>query len=186
MAGPCLDIIRKPSVCLISGNRKEYHLWNMCNAFSQENSTRTPVRGVTKFTILVDPSVVLLSIYLVYLIHAPEERRFLKNYFFFLYDWNATPLHKNPGPRDHAIYNIGRSILSHYFCVIVLSDICPGVDTEEFFFKIMHFHYMTCGHAPAQEPLSGRSWNLQFWYTLSVLLLYTHFGWSMPRSREDF
>ena len=72
-----------------------------------------------------------------------------------------TPLHKNPCPRGHDIYNFGRPFLGHHYYIHGLSDLCLGVD-KQIFKEIMHFHYMTYVHAPAQEPLPQGSWNLQF------------------------
>ena len=47
-------------------------------------STRTPAPGVMKFTILVDPSLVIITTYLVCLINAWEQRRgFFKKYSNF-------------------------------------------------------------------------------------------------------
>ena len=55
-----------------------------------------------KFTTFVEPSLVIFTIYLVCLIHAPDERRFLKK------DINFTlpPTKKKPlGLEGHEIYN---------------------------------------------------------------------------------
>ena len=38
------------------------------------HSTRTPAPGVMKFTTVIDPSMVIISIYLVCLISVPESR----------------------------------------------------------------------------------------------------------------
>ena len=40
--------------------------------------TRTPAPGVMKFTIFIDPSLVIITTYLVFLIYAWEKRRFFK------------------------------------------------------------------------------------------------------------
>ena len=62
-----------------------------------------PRRGVKKFTILVDPSLVFITIYLVCLIHAQEQRRgFLENYInLALFTPKLSPL----GVAGHEIYN---------------------------------------------------------------------------------
>ena len=70
--------------------------WN--NAFLLNDiwpcpSARTPAQGVMKVTILVDPSLVIITIYLVCLINVLEERRkFLKGIMHFHYmTYMATP-----------------------------------------------------------------------------------------------
>ena len=66
-------------------------------------STRTPAPGVMKFTILVDPSLVIITTYLVCLINAWEQRRrFFKKYInFTLFTPKLPPL----GMGGHEIYN---------------------------------------------------------------------------------
>ena len=53
----------------------------------------------------------------------------------------ATPLHKNPCPRGHQIYNFGRPFLGHYY-ILGLSDLCLGKE-KKIFKEIMQFHYTT-------------------------------------------
>ena len=62
--------------------------------FHYMTSTRTPTPGVMKFTILVDPSVVIITTYMVCLIYAWElRRRFLKKYSnFTLFSPKLPPL----------------------------------------------------------------------------------------------
>ena len=52
------------------------------------------------------------------------------------------PLHKNPCPGVHEIYNSGRPFLGHHYYVLSLLDICLGV-VKKILKEIMHFHYMT-------------------------------------------
>ena len=58
-------------------------------------STRTPVPGVMKFTILVDPSLVIITdaYRIVCLIHAQEKRRrFLEIHQFYTFTPKSSPL----------------------------------------------------------------------------------------------
>ena len=54
----------------------------------------------------------------------------------------ATPLHLNPCPGGHKIYNFGRPFLGQYYYILALSDLCLGVE-KKIVNEIMHFHYMT-------------------------------------------
>ena len=56
----------------------------------------------------------------------------------------AKPLHKNPYPMDHEIYNFGRPALGHhyYVCSTGMSDPYLGVEKRNFK-EIMHFDSMT-------------------------------------------
>ena len=49
----------------------------------------------------------------------------------------ATPLHKNPCPRGHKIYNLG-----HHYYILGLSDLCLGVE-KKIFKEIIQFLYMS-------------------------------------------
>ena len=60
------------------------------------------------------------------------------------------PLHKNPCPRDHEIYNFGRPFLGHQYQKLGLSDLCLGVE-KSIFKEIMHFHYMTYMTTPMHK-----------------------------------
>ena len=57
----------------------------------------------------------------------------------------ATPLHQNPYPRGHKIYNFDRPFLGHHYYKLSLSDQC----LKEYAFS----QYDLFGHALAQEPL---------------------------------
>ena len=65
--------------------------------------TRTPAPEGMKFTILVDPSFVIITIHLVCLNHAlKQRRRFIKKYISFtLFTRKLHPL----GVGGHEIYN---------------------------------------------------------------------------------
>ena len=39
----------------------------------------------------------------------------------------TTPLHKNPCPESHEIYNFVRPLLGHHYYILSLSDLCMGV-----------------------------------------------------------
>ena len=54
----------------------------------------------------------------------------------------ATPLHKNPCPRGHEIYNFGRPFLGHHYYILGLSDQCLGVEKKIFYENtaILHFY----------------------------------------------
>ena len=49
----------------------------------------------------------------------------------------ATPLHKNPCPGGHEIYNFGRPFRGHHYYTLSLSDLCLGVEI----FKEIHQFY---------------------------------------------
>ena len=63
----------------------------------------------------------------------------------------ATPLHKNPCPRGHEIYNFGRPFLCNYFYILGLSDLCLGVE-KKIFKEIMQFHNVTYIFTPKLPP----------------------------------
>ena len=50
----------------------------------------------------------------------------------------ATPLHKNPCPRGHEIYNFGRTFLGHPYYILCLSELCLGVQ-KKILKELMHF-----------------------------------------------
>ena len=54
----------------------------------------------------------------------------------------AMPLHKNPCPRGHEIYNFGRPFLGHHYYILGLSDLCQRAE-KKIFKEIMQFNYMT-------------------------------------------
>ena len=82
-----------------------------------------------------------------------------KRYCIFTTDM-AVPQHKNPCPRAHETENFGRLFLGHQNFIPSLSDLCLSIE-RMFLKEIMHFHFMTYGHAPAQEPMPQWSSNLQ-------------------------
>ena len=61
---------------------------------------------------------------------------------FHYMTYMALPLHKNPCPRGHEIYNFDRPFLGHHYYILGLSDLCLGVE-KKIFKEIMHFYYMT-------------------------------------------
>ena len=54
----------------------------------------------------------------------------------------ATPLHKNPCPGGHEIYNLVTSFVGHYYLILSLHGPCTGVE-KKIFKEIVHFHFMT-------------------------------------------
>ena len=64
------------------------------------------------FKILVKPSLVIITIHLVCLNHAPGQKR---NYAFSIYDSYGQALLHEPLPRAHAIYNFDRPFLDHHY-----------------------------------------------------------------------
>ena len=82
---------------------------------------KNPCPGVMKLPILVDRSLVIITIYLVYLIYAWEQRRrFFKNNAFLLYELHGHALAQEPCFGGHEIHNYERPSLG-------LSDLCMGV-----------------------------------------------------------
>ena len=44
----------------------------------------------------------------------------------------ARPLHQNPCPGGHEIYNMGTPFLGHQYFILSLSDLCMGVKKKSF------------------------------------------------------
>ena len=98
-------------------------------------SARIPAPGVTKFQILVDPS---LS-YLNYILSLSDlclgvKKKILKEMMHFHYmTYIAIPQRKNPCPGGNEIYNLGRPFLGHH------NHTCPWVEKK--IFKEIHQFY---------------------------------------------
>ena len=74
----------------------------------------------------------------------------------------ATPLHKNPCPGGHEIYNFGRPFLDHHYYILGLSDQCLGVKRRRFLKKYINFTLFT----PKLPPLwVGGHEIYNFWST---------------------
>ena len=90
---------------------------------------RIPVPEVMKFTIVVEPSLVIISIYLVYLLYAQEHRRrFLKKWCIYII-W---PIWPHPITRTPAPWVMICTIFvepSHYY-ILSLSALCPRVEEK--------------------------------------------------------
>ena len=72
-----------------------------------------------------------------------EEKKFLKEIMHFHYmTYMPWPLHKNPCPGGHEIYNFGRLKLGHHNKILSLSGLCLR-EEKKIFKEIMHFHYTT-------------------------------------------
>ena len=86
-----------------------------------------------KFTILVDPFLVIITKDLVCLIHAPVQTRRGEEILHFHYTANAQAQESLP------IYNFGRLSLHHHNYILNVSGLCLGVEKKNFK-EIMHFH----------------------------------------------
>ena len=65
--------------------------------------------------------------------------------------WLVGPqLRRTPSP-GHETYIFGRHFLDHKYYKLSLPHLCLGI-MMKIFKGIMHFHYMTYGHALAKEP----------------------------------
>ena len=73
----------------------------------------------------------------------------------------TTPQHKNPCPGGHEMYNFGRTFLVHHYYILILPDLCLGVE-EKIFKGIMYFHYMSYSTSPQHKNLCPGYHNLQF------------------------
>ena len=114
---------------------------------------KNPCPGSHEIYNLVEPSLVIISIYLVCLIYAWEYKE--KNNAFYYTTYLATPQHKNPLPGGHEIYNFGTPFLGHPYYIHSLSDLCIGVE-KKIFKEIMFFHYMTYMATPqGNNPCPG-------------------------------
>ena len=79
----------------------------------------TPLhKNLMKFTILVDPSFVIIIIYPVLNLSdlCPVYRRSKEIYFHYM----AMPQHKNPCSRGHEIYNFGSLYLEHHYYIYLV------------------------------------------------------------------
>ena len=87
-----------------------------------QHNIRTPSPGVMKFTILVDPSLVIITLHLVCLFYAWEKRRRIKKkkMHFHYMTYMAMPLHKNPCPGGHETYNFGRPFPGLHYYILSL------------------------------------------------------------------
>ena len=71
----------------------------------------------------------------------------------------STPLHKDPCPRGHEIYNFDKPFLGHHNFAFSLSVICLRVETK-IFKEIMHFHYITYIATPLHKSPCPRGHEL--------------------------
>ena len=99
---------------------------------------KNPCPRVMKFTISVDPSLVIITIYFVCLIYAWKDvkKKILKGIMHF------HTLAQEPLPRGRDNYSFGRPFLGYYYYILSLSNLCLGVE-KQIFKEIMHFDYMT-------------------------------------------
>ena len=67
----------------------------------------------------------------------------------------ATPQRKNPCPRRHEIYNLGRNFLCHHYYILRFL-IYASEERRRCLKGIMHFHYMTSIATPERKnPCPG-------------------------------
>ena len=92
-----------------------------------------------KFTILVDPSYVIITTHLICLIDAWE---YIRNNAFSLHDLFGHAQAHESLPWGHKNYNFGGPFLGHHYYALSLSDLCLGAE-KMIFKEIMYFHYIT-------------------------------------------
>ena len=84
-----------------------------------------------KFTIFVDPFLVIITIYLLCLFYAWEKGRTIlkNNHLFSLYNLYVYGQAQEPLPRGHENYNFGRSVHGNHYYTLTCSfyGLCPGV-----------------------------------------------------------
>ena len=124
-----------------------------------------------KFTILVHPSLVIITIYLVCLNNAWESREEIKHFHYMTYI--ATPLHKNPSPWGHEISNFGRPFHDHHYYILGLSDLRLGVE-KNIFKEIIIF--TTWQRTSTRTPAPGviKFTSLE---DLSLVIITSYLGW---------
>ena len=85
-----------------------------------------------------------------------EKKIFKEIMHFYYMTYKAMPLHKNPFPEGHKIYNFVRPFLGHHYYILGLSDLCLGVE-KKLLKEIMHFYYMTymATPPPTRTPAPG-------------------------------
>ena len=85
-----------------------------------------------------NPSLVIIIIYIVCLIHVRQQQRrqLLKNNAFLQNDSMTTPQHNNHCPRNHEIHNFGRPFIVHHNYIFSLADLCLGA--EKNIHKVIH------------------------------------------------
>ena len=87
----------------------------------------------------VDPSLVIIIIYLICLIHTPVyTRRGELVHFHYM----VMSKRKNPCHGCHEIYNFGKTVLDHHCCALNLLNLAPE-QRRRFLKETMHFLYVT-------------------------------------------
>ena len=89
----------------------------------------------------------------------------------------ATPLHKNPCPGGHEIYNFGRPFLGHYYYTLSLYGLCPRVEKKIFFSEIHQFYTLLPQN---YFPLGLRAMKFTISCRLTLKMLHTKFGQDWP------
>ena len=112
-----------------------------------------------QFTILVHPSLVNITIYLVCLIYAwnSKEQDFLKKSCIFTiwFLWQAQA--QEPLPQGSWNLQFWKTLLGHHYYIhaLGLSDLCLGVE-KKIFKEIMYLHHMTYMETPLHKtPYPG-------------------------------
>ena len=83
---------------------------------------KTPSPDSNEITILADPSLVIIALYLILLIHALLQTRMRQEILHVHY--MTMHQHKNPCPGGHEIYKILVDPLGRYYYTLTLSDLC--------------------------------------------------------------
>ena len=117
---------------------------------------KNPYPGVMKFTIWVDPFLVIITIYLVCLIYASEERRrFLKGIMYLHYmTYMVTPQRKNPCAGGHEINNLGRLFIGHHNYTLIFSPKHAPEQRRRFLKKNINFTLFTAKLPPPLVALN--------------------------------
>ena len=107
-----------------------------------------------KVPILVEPFLVVITLYLVYLLYlyAQEKRRRIEK----LSIHTLWPIWPNPITSTSALevmkFTILQTLLGHHFYVLSLSVLGPGVE-KKIFKEIMHLYYMANVATPYHKNL---------------------------------
>ena len=93
-----------------------------------------------KFTILADPSLVIIALHVICLNHVLVKTRRGEE-ILRVHDM-TTPQHKTPCIEGDSIYNFCRLFPDHHYYTLSLSDLCLS-EEKKILKEIMHFHYIT-------------------------------------------
>ena len=101
------------------------------------------------------------------------EKKILKEIMHFHHTtYMATPLHKNPCPGGHEIYNFGRPFLVHHYYIIGLSDLY--LSEEKIFKEIMHFQIWLIWPRPSTRTPDQRVMKFTILVDPSLVIITTY------------